>query len=89
MAHRHEHSKKIVNRLSRVIGHLEAIKGMVETDRDCSEVLIQIAAAKSAINNIGREILKEHIDHCIVDAVQEGNQKALSDLNDALDRFMK
>lgn len=89
MAHHHEHSKKIVNRLSKVIGHLEAIKGMVEADRDCSEVLIQIAAAKSAINNIGREILKDHIDHCIVDAVQEGNQKALTDLNDALDRFMK
>ena len=89
MAHDHEHRQKIVNRLSRVIGHLEAIKGMVEADRDCSEVLIQIAAAKSAINNVGREILKEHIDHCIVDAVKEGNQKALSDLNDALDRFMK
>lgn len=72
-----------------MIGHLEAIRGMVEADRDCSEVLIQIAAAKSAINNIGREILKEHIDHCIVDAVHEGNQKALDDLNDALDRFMK
>ena len=62
---------------------------MVATDRDCSEVLIQIAAAKSAINNIGREILKEHIDHCIVDAVQAGDRKALTDLNDALDRFMK
>ena len=89
MAHHHEHSQKIINRLSRVIGHLEAIKGMVATDRDCSEVLIQIAAAKSAINNIGREILKEHIDHCIVDAVQAGDRKALTDLNDALDRFMK
>lgn len=89
MAHHHEHSQKIIHRLSRVIGHLEAIKGMVVEDRDCSEVLIQIAAAKSAINNIGREILKEHIDHCIVDAVHEGNQKALADLNDALDRFMK
>ena len=89
MAHHHEHSKKIVNRLSRVIGHLEAIRDMVEADRDCSEVLTQIAAVKSAINNIGREVLKEHISHCIVDAVQAGDQQALSDLNDALDRFMK
>jgi len=89
MGHHHEHSQKIVNRLSRVIGHLEAIKGMVEADRDCSEVLTQIAAVKSAINNIGREVLKEHIGHCVVDAVQSGEPKVLADLNDALDRFMK
>lgn len=89
MPHSHEHSTRIVNRLSRVIGHLEAIKGMVEADRDCSEVLTQIAAAKSAINNIGREILKEHIGHCVVDAAKAGDPKVLSDLNDALDRFMK
>ena len=87
--HSHEHTKAVLNRLSRAIGHLQSVKRMVEDGRDCSEVLIQIAAAKSAINNVGREILKEHIDHCIVDAVKEGNQKALSDLNDALDRFMK
>ena len=89
MAHHHEHSQAIVHRLSRVIGHLEAVKGMVEADRDCSEVLTQIAAVKSAINNIGREILKEHIGHCVVEAVQAGDEKALADLNDALDRFMK
>jgi len=89
MSHHHEHSKNIVNRLSRVIGHLEAIRGMVEADRDCSEVLTQIAAAKSAINNIGREILKEHISHCVVDAVESGDHQVIKHLNDALDRFMK
>ena len=89
MGHSHEHAQKIVNRLSRVIGHLEAIKGMVEADRDCNEVLIQIAAVKSAINNIGREVLKEHIEHCVVDAIKADDPKALTDLNDALDRFMK
>lgn len=89
MAHHHEHSQAIVHRLSRGIGHLEAIKGMVEADRDCSEVLTQIAAAKSAINNIGREVLKEHIQHCVVEAVEEGNQQVLDDLSAALDRFWK
>ena len=89
MGHHHEHSQKIVNRLSRVIGHLEAIKGMVEADRDCSDVLTQIAAAKSAINNLGREILKEHIAHCVVDAAQHGDEQVITDLNAALDRFMK
>ena len=89
MGHHHEQSHRIINRFSRVIGHLEAIKGMVEADRDCSEVLTQIAAVKSAINNIGREILKDHIEHCVVDAVQTGDEQVIADLNAALDRFLK
>ncbi len=62
---------------------------MVEDDRDCTEVLVQLAAVRSAINNCGKEILKEHISHCIVDAVQQGDEKAISELNDAIDKFMK
>ena len=58
--HRHVHSaeekKKVMNRLSRAIGHLEAVKRMVERDEDCSEVLIQLAAVRSAINNTGKVI---------------------------------
>lgn len=87
--HHHENSKAIINRISRTIGHLEAIKKMVEEDRDCSEVLTQIAAVKSAVNNIGREILKDHINHCVVDAALNGDAKVLEDLSIALDRFLK
>ncbi|MDO4355457.1 MAG: metal-sensing transcriptional repressor [Clostridia bacterium] len=87
--HHHENSKAIINRISRTIGHLEAIKKMVEEDRDCSEVLTQIAAVKSAVNNIGREILKDHINHCVVDAALNGDAKVLEDLSTALDRFLK
>lgn len=87
--HHHENTKAVVNRLSRAIGHLEAIRNMVEEGRDCSEVLTQIAAVKSAINNIGREVLKDHIQHCVVDAVVTGNQQVLDDLAVALDRFLK
>jgi len=89
MAHSHEHTKAVENRLSRVIGHLESIRSMVREDRDCTEILIQIAAVKSAVNNSGREILKEHIAHCIVDSARSGDEKAIEELNDALDRFMK
>ena len=71
MAHHHTRSQAVIHRLSRVIGHLEAIKAMVAEGRDCCEVLTQIAAAKAAINNIGREVLKDHIEHCVADAVQE------------------
>jgi len=89
MEHHHENTKAVVNRLSRAIGHLEAIRNMVEEGRDCSEVLTQIAAVKSAINNIGREVLKDHIQHCVVDAAKSGNQQVLDDLTVALDRFLK
>ena len=87
--HDPEDMKSIVNRLARAIGHLESVKRMVEDDRDCTEVLVQLAAVRSAINNCGKEILKEHISHCIVDAVQQGDEKSISELNDAIDKFMK
>jgi len=87
--HPHEDTKKVLNRMSRVIGHMEATKRMVEDGRDCSEVLIQIAAVKSAINNIGKIILQDHINHCIVDAVESGDKKTLDDLADAIDKFVK
>ena len=89
MEHHHENTKAVVNRLSRAIGHLEAIRNMVEEGRDCSEVLTQIAAVKSAINNIGREVLKDHIQHCVADVVRNGDQQVLDDLTVALDRFLK
>ena len=73
MAHHHD-TQEIIHRLSRAIGHLEAVRRMVEEERDCSEVLIQLAAVKSAINNTGTVILTEHINHCIVDAVATGDQ---------------
>lgn len=87
--HSHEHTKAVVNRLSRAIGHLESIKRMVESGRDCSEVLIQLSAVKSAINNTGKIILQDHIEHCIVDAVEHGDKDAIKELEKAIDRFIK
>ena len=87
--HVHENTKAVLNRLSRAIGHLESVKKMVENGRDCSEVLIQIAAVRSAINNIGKVILQDHIQHCIVDAVEQDDAQALEDLCQAIDKFIK
>lgn len=88
MAHHHD-TKQALNRLSRAIGHLEAVKKMVEEGQDCSQVLIQLAAVKSALNNTGKIILKDHINHCIVEAVETGDKKSLEDLSAAIDQFMK
>lgn len=87
--HVHENTKAVLNRLSRAIGHLESVKKMVEDGRDCSEVLVQIAAVRSAINNVGKVILQDHIQHCIVDAVEENDQEAIENLCQAIDKFVK
>lgn len=87
--HTHTETKKVLDRLSRAIGHMEAVKKMVEEGRDCSEILIQIAAVRSAVNNVGKIILKDHIDHCVVDAVETGDRKVMEDLSEAIDRFVK
>lgn len=87
--HSHAQTKAVLNRLSRAIGHMESIKRMVEEGRDCSEVLIQLSAVKSAINNTGKIILQDHIEHCIVDSVEHGDRDAIKELEKAIDRFMK
>jgi len=89
MEHKHENTKAVVNRLSRAIGHLESVKKMVEEGRDCTEVLIQLAAVKSAINNTGKLILKDHINHCVVHAIENNDEQVLAELSDAIDKFMK
>ena len=82
--HHHENTKAVLNRMSRAIGHMEAVRTMIEDGRDCSEVLIQIAAVRSAINNIGKIILEDHINHCVVDAVETGDTQVLKDLEEAI-----
>lgn len=87
--HSHEHTRAVVNRLARAIGHLERVKAMVEEGRDCSEVLIQLAAVRSALNNTGKVILKDHLEHCIVDAVANQDRTAIDELNRAIEQFVK
>lgn len=87
--HKHSQSKNVLNRLSRIIGHAEGIKRMYEEGKDCSDILIQISAVKSALNNVGKIILKDHIDHCIVDAIEQGDENAINNLHQAIDKMMK
>lgn len=86
--HTHKETKAVLNRMSKIIGHMEAVKTMVENGRDCSEVLIQLAAVKSAISSVSRVILKDHIDHCIVDAVRENDTESIEELKKAIDKFL-
>lgn len=74
--------------MSRAIGHLTAVKKMVEEGRDCSEVLVQLSAVRAEITNVSKVILKDHIDHCIVDAVKANDETAIANLKGAIDKLL-
>ena len=82
--HQHTQTKAVLNRLSRAIGHLESVRKMVEDGRDCSEVLVQLAAVRSALNNTAKVILKDHVEHCL----ESGDMEAIEQLNRAIEQFM-
>ena len=82
--HTHTQTKAVLNRLARAIGHLESVKRMVEDGRDCTEVLIQLAAVRSALSGTAKVILKDHLEHCVGD----GDSADLQALNEAIDKFM-
>ncbi len=91
--HGHVHNaaaqRQIINRLSRIEGHIRGIKTMVSNDQHCPDVLIQIAAVRGALDRVARMILDEHLTECIVRAADEGNiEGEIDDLKAALDRFL-
>lgn len=91
--HPHVHSeeslRQIVNRLSRVEGHIRGIKVMVQENRPCPDVLVQIAAVRGALDRVARIILDEHLTECVARAAKEGNiETEIDELKAALDRFL-
>jgi CsoR family transcriptional regulator, copper-sensing transcriptional repressor len=91
--HSHVHSeeslRRIVNRLSRIEGHIRGIKTMVQQSSPCPDVLLQIAAVRGALDRVARIVLDEHLTECISRATQEGNIEAeIQQLKAALDRFL-
>lgn len=88
MEQEYEHSRDIMNRSSRAIGHLSAVKRMLEEGRDCNEVLIQLSAVRAQLANLSKLILKEHIEHCLVEAVNSGDEETLKNLEEAIDKLL-
>ena len=80
--------KRRINRLSRILGHMQYIRRLMEEDADCGDVLMQIAAARSALNGLGKEIINEHMTHCIAHAMETGDEEALKDFQEAIRRYM-
>jgi DNA-binding FrmR family transcriptional regulator len=90
--HAHYHSpeekKKQLNRLSKAIGHLNHVKAMIEEDEDCADVLMQLSAVNSALKSLGKEIINEHMSHCIVHALEDGDMTAVEEFQKAVQKFI-
>lgn len=91
-SHSHTHDEKeiraIINRVSRSIGHLQKVKSMLEKGEDCSDVLIQMMAVRSELKSTGKLLLKEHMEHCMVEAVAEKDEESIDKLEKAIDMFV-
>ena len=86
--HDPEEKKKQLNRISRAIGHLNHVKSMIEDDRDCADVLTQLSAVDSALRGLGKEIIKEHMTHCITHAIEDGAMEAVEEFQKAVQKFI-
>ena len=73
--HDHKERKNVINRLSRIEGHVRGVKQMAIDGRDCPDILLQIAAIRKALDNTAKLIFTDHMENCLVDAVHQGNEK--------------
>ncbi len=86
--HAHSQRQAIVNRLARIEGHVRKIKSMVEEGRDCPDILIQLAAVRSAVSKAGQAVLEDHIDSCLLmPGSQVETDAAWAELRKAFDAF--
>ena len=84
-----EEHKALLNRLSRIEGQIRGIKGMVERDVYCTDILIQVAAVNAALNSFNKELLAEHIRNCVVRDIREGKDETIEELVVILQKLMK
>lgn len=81
--------KKLINRLSRIEGQVRGIRGMLENDAYCTDILMQSAAVNSAVNAFNRELISSHMHHCVARDLREGKDKVIDELVMTLQKLMK
>lgn len=88
--HRSEKERKaLLNRCNRIEGQIRGVKGMLEKDVYCDDILNQIAAAQSALNALSRVILEKHIKTCVIDRLQQGEDEVIDEFMITLEKLMK
>ena len=81
--------KSLENRLNRIEGQIRGIKGMLEKDAYCPDILVQVAAANAALNAFNKELLANHIRTCVADDIRAGNDETIDELVGVLQKLMK
>lgn len=81
--------KNLINRLSRIEGQIRGIRGMVEKDAYCVDILTQVSAVNAALNAFNKELLGEHIKSCVVKDIREGKDETIEELVNVLQKVMK
>ena len=86
--HDPEEKKRQLNRLAKAIGHLQHVKSMIERDEDCADVLTQLSAVNAALKNLGKEVINEHMTHCIAHAIADGDLELVEEFQKAVQKFI-
>ncbi|SHE50648.1 DNA-binding transcriptional regulator, FrmR family [Seinonella peptonophila] len=87
--HSEKEKKNLTSRLNRIEGQLRGIKGMVERDVYCDDVLNQIAAVQSALNSVGRLLLESHMKSCVIERIQDGETEVIDEVLYTIKKLMK
>ncbi len=84
-----EETKRLIHRLNRIEGQIRGIRGMVEKDIYCTDILMQVAAANAALNAFTRELLSDHIRTCVAQDIRSGKDETIDELVATLQKLMK
>lgn len=87
--HSDKMKSNLTTRLNRIEGQIRGIKGMVEKDVYCDDILNQIAAVQSALNGVGRLLLEGHMKSCVIERIQEGDHDVIDELLKTMNKLMK
>jgi len=88
--HPHHDVEKLCQRINRVEGQLGGIRKMLEGDEPCDEIIIQLNSAKSALQKISQIVLEDHLDHCVIDALRDGDREPqIESLKRAMSQYTK
>jgi DNA-binding FrmR family transcriptional regulator len=89
-SHHSEKTKSnLTSRLNRIEGQIRGIKGLIEKDTYCDDVLNQIAAVQSALNSVGKLLLEHHLNSCVIERIQEGDSEVLKELMVTMNKLIK
>lgn len=84
-----EEYKRLMNRLSRIEGQIRGVKGMLENDAYCTDIVLQVSAINAALNSFNKVLLAEHIRTCVADDIRNGKDDTIEDLVNTITRLMK